>query len=373
MGNSVYESRRRAALVMAKREAPVDALLVSRGADVGYLSGFSGDDSLLLAGVGLACLITDGRFAEQAAAECPGLEVIVRGGPMSAAVAEVARRHKIRRLGVQGGHMTLAAHAVLGAAMGARCRLVTVGEVVLGLRAVKDADEVRSIRRAIGIAQRAFRGLIAGGAKALIARTEREIAAELDYRMIQGGADSPAFDTIVAAGAHSSLPHYRPGRARIRPGQAVLLDWGAWAGGYSSDLTRVVFIGRIPPKLTEVYEVVLAARRAGIAAVRAGVSAKAVDRAARVIIERAGLGERFIHSLGHGLGRGRGNAEVHEPPGVGRLSTGRLRAGMVVTIEPGVYLPEVGGIRIEDDVLVTAGAAVKLSTLPAAASAMVLR
>ena len=373
MGNSIYEVRRRAAVALARSQVRVDALLVSRGADVGYLSGFSGDDSLLLVGVGLACLITDGRFAEQAAAECPDLEVIVRSGPMSTAVAGVARGHKIRRLGVQGGHMTLAAQAALGAAVGARCRLLAVGEVVLGLRAVKDAEEVRSIRRAIGIAQRAFRGLIAGGAKALSGRTEREVAAELDYRMIRGGADSPAFDTVVAAGAHSSLPHYRPGRARIRPGQAVLLDWGAWAGGYSSDLTRVVFIGRIPPELAEVYEVVLAASQAGLAAVRAGVSAKAVDRAARAIIERAGLGERFIHSLGHGLGRGRGNAEVHEPPGIGRLSAARLRAGMVVTIEPGVYLPGVGGIRIEDDVLVTAGAAVKLSTLPAAASAMVLR
>jgi Xaa-Pro aminopeptidase len=372
MSETAYESRRRAALAKARSEAGIDALLVSRGADIGYLIGFSGADSLLLVGKGLACLVTDGRFAEQAARECPNLEIVVRTGPMPPAVADVVRRHKVRRLGVQGGHMTISGRASLAAAL-RRCRLVPLGEVVLDLRAVKDAHEVRAIQRAIRIAEKAFRGLIAGGAKAILSRTEREIAAELDYRMVLGGADSPAFDTIVAAGAHSSLPHHRPGHAKVRPGQAVLFDWGAWAGGYSSDLTRAVFTGRIPPKLTEIHEVVRSAQAAGIAAVRAGTWAKTVDQAARAVIEKAGFGERFTHSLGHGIGRGRGNGEVHELPSIARQAKGRLRAGMVVTIEPGVYLPGVGGIRIEDDVLVTAHGAVKLSSLPTAASAMVLR
>lgn len=373
MEKSVYLSRRAAAWGKARASTPVDALLVSRSADVGYLSGFTGEDSLLLMNKGFACLITDGRFAEQAARECPGLEVIVRSGPMSAAVAEAARRRKVRRLGVQGGHMTLSGQAALVEALGRNRRVVTVGEALLELRAVKDAQEVAAIRRAVRIAERAFRGLIAGGARALVGRTERQIAAELDYRMIQAGADSPAFDTIVAAGPHSSMPHYRPGNTRVRSGQAVLFDWGAWSGGYSSDLTRVAFTGRIPPKLTEIYELVRSAQAAGIAAVRAGVSVRMVDLAARKVIERAGLGERFVHSLGHGIGRGRGSAEVHELPAVSRQAKGRLRAGMVVTIEPGVYLPGVGGIRIEDDVLVTAERAERLSSLPSVASAWILR
>jgi len=369
---TVYEGRRQAALAKARREARIDAFLVSRGADVGYLSGFSGDESPLLVCRGLACLITDGRFAEQAARECPDLEIAVRTVAMPAAVADAVRRHKVRRLGVQGGHMTLSGQGAIASVLG-KCRLLPVGEVVLALRAVKDAQEIQAIRKAIRIAERAFRELTARGAKALLGRTEREIAAELDYRMLLAGADSPAFDTVVAAGAHSSLPHHRPGQSKVRPGQAVLLDWGAWAGGYSSDLTRVVFTGTIPPKLARIYEVVRSAQAAGIAAVRAGASVRAVDQAARAVIEKAGLAERYLHSLGHGLGRGRGNVEVHELPTVARRTKMRLRAGMVVTIEPGVYVPGIGGVRIEDDVLVTARGAVRLSSLPTAASAMVLR
>jgi len=221
------------------------------------------------------------------------------------------------------------------------------------------------MRRAIRIAEKAFKEMLALGAKGWVGRTERDLAAELEYRMRRLGADRPSFPTILAAGAHGSVPHYSPGSTRVRPGQAVLVDWGARADGYCSDLTRVVFTGTIPAKLREIYEVVRRAQEAGIAAIRSGVGCRAVDAAARRVIAEAGYGEQFGHGLGHGLGR-----EVHEAPGLGKLSADRLKSGMVVTVEPGIYLPGIGGVRIEDDVLVTASSARRLSSLPRDIDAM---
>jgi Xaa-Pro aminopeptidase len=230
--------------------------------------------------------------------------------------------------------------------------------VLSELRSVKDDEEIRRIRKAISVAQRAFRELIAKAPRALIGRSERDAAAELDYRMRQLGASEAAFETVVAAGAHSSLPHYRPGSAPIRRDQVVLFDWGAKVDGYCSDLTRTVFVGRIPPKLARIYEVVLRAQQAGIAAVRSGAECRAVDAAARKVIEAAGFGEQFMHGLGHGIGRA-----VHEGPALAQLSASRLRSRMVVTVEPGIYIPGVGGVRIEDDILVTPQGAKRLSSL----------
>lgn len=373
----------------ALAQARVDALLVTRSEDVSYLSDFSGDDSFLLIGGGggggggrkpsrrrrpWACLITDGRYAELARKQCRGVEVIVRSGSMSSAVAETLKGRAVRALGVQADHVTLRQRSLLDKAMPAK-RIVPVTDVTLAVRAVKDAGEVRLIRKAIRAAETAFCSLIATGAKALIGRTERQVAAELDYRMRGAGADKSAFDaissssgTIVAAGPHCSLPHYRPGDTVIRRGQGVLFDWGAMVDGYCCDLTRVVFTGRIPPKLAEVYNVVLKAQAAGIRAVRPGASGRSVDAAARSVIEQAGYGERFVHGLGHGIGRA-----VHEAPYLGRSVKARLRRGMIVTIEPGIYLPGLGGVRLEDDVLVTPGGRRRLSSLPTAIEAMVLR
>jgi Xaa-Pro aminopeptidase len=366
-----FKRRRRRALAGATRAGKVEALLVSRLADVGYLCGFDGEDSFLLLGKNFACLITDGRFAEQACHQCPGVELHVRTGRMSEAVAQVAGRHRIRRLGIQAADMTVAMRDALAKAC-KRIQLQATGEVLLAMRAVKDASEVAGIVRAVRIAEKAFRQLLAGGAKGLLGRTERDVAAELDWRMRRGGADGPAFDTIVAAGPHSALPHYRPGDAKVRRDQPLLIDWGAWAGGFSSDLTRVVFAGRIPPELSKVYAVVRRAQQAGLSRLAAGVKAAQADRAARKVAESAGYGEYFVHGLGHGIGRGRGQSEVHEWPHLARLSTETLKAGMVVTVEPGIYLPRIGGIRIEDDVLITTGGCRRLSTLPTAASAWVL-
>jgi len=342
-------------------------MLITCPADVGYLSGFTGQDSVLVGAREWACLITDGRYAERAGRDCVGIDVYVRKAGIFQAVAEVLKGRKVRRIGVQAEHLTLRARDALARALGGR-RLQAVDAVTVAGRESKDPQELRAIRKAVRIAQRAFVELTAGGAKTLIGRSERQVAAELDYLMRRAGADKPAFETIVAAGAHSSDPHYTPADTKIKPDQAVLLDWGAVVDGYCSDLTRVVFTGRIPPELSEIYEVVLRAQTAGLRKIAPGVSFRAVDAAARKVIEQAGYGRRFVHSLGHGLGR-----HVHESPALAATAKGRLRKGMVVTVEPGIYVPGVGGIRIEDDVLVTSDGRRKLSSLPRTATQMVLR
>lgn len=355
----VYRSRRRALLRASAGKAKIDAVLVTNPVDVGYLTGFTGEDSFLLTlRSGKAILLTDGRYDEQAVKECPGVDVHVRRGRISQAVADVLHGQGVRRIGIESEHVTLAMHKALAEALGKR-KLVELAHLAAGLRETKDPAEIRAIRKAIRIGEKAFLQLTAGGAKHFIGRTERQIAAELDHRMRDNGADAPAFETIVAAGPNSSRPHHRPGARRVKRGEPVLLDWGARAEGYCGDLTRVVFMGTIPPKFTEMYTVVSSAQNAGVKAIRPGRTCRSVDVAARGVIEAAGFGEKFVHSLGHGLGR-----DVHEGPALTKTNETHLRAGMVVTVEPGIYLPGVGGIRIEDDVLVTPRGAKRLSRLP---------
>lgn len=360
---NAFAARRRRA-VRKLRAAKVDAMLVTKAVDVGYLTGFTGEDSSVLIGSGWACLVTDGRFTEQVAKDCPDIECRVRTGPMEAALAGALKGRRVRKLGFEPRHMTVKRRNDLAGKIGGR-KLVEVSKVVSALREVKDDGELRIVRRAIRIAEKAFKELCGLGPKGWVGRTERDLAAELVYRMRRAGADGPSFPTILAAGAHGSFPHYSPDLTRVKADQAVLIDWGARAGGYCSDLTRVVFTGTIPAKLREVYEVVRRAQQAGIAAIRPGVGCKAVDAAAREVIVKAGYGEQFGHGLGHGLGR-----EVHEAPGLGKQSKARLKSGTVVTVEPGIYLPGFGGVRIEDDVLVTAGPARRLSSLPRDIDAM---
>jgi len=244
---------------------------------------------------------------------------------------------------------------------------VAVNDAVGPCRIVKDELEVGIIRQAIKIAQDAFASLVARGRRGFVGQTERAVAARLDYLMRQAGADKPSFDTIVAAGPHGSLPHYRPGDTVIKAGDPVLIDWGAKCRGYCSDLTRVVFTGTIPPALAAAYKATLEAQGEAIKAMKAGASLKSPYWAARAVLQRAGLAEKFVHGLGHGIG-----LEIHEAPGLARTAEGRLRAGMVVTAEPGVYLPGIGGIRIEDDILITTHGSARLSTLSSRLEDMLL-
>ncbi len=337
--------------------AGVDALLVTNARDIRYLTGFVGDDSwaVVRRRAGKLHVLSDFRFAEQLEREAGHVTAVMRKRSRAEELKKLAGRLRIEKLGVQPGYVTLAERKALARHLGAR-RLVTFDDGLIQQRSVKDAGEVAKIRRALRIQERAFVETLAFIEPGM---REREVAAYLEFRMRVGGAEARSFPTIVAADANASLPHAVPGQARLRKGGIVLIDWGARYEGYCSDLTRVVALGRMKAKLREVYEVVLEAQRAGIEAVAPGRPMKEVDAAARRVIERAGYGRQFGHSLGHGIGM-----DIHEMPSLSPRSVGRLEPGQVVTVEPGIYLPGVGGVRIEDDVLVTARGGRVLSGLP---------
>ncbi len=351
----------------------VDAILLTNPISVRYCSGFTGEDSYLLILPRSIILLTDGRFTEQARLSTHGVKIVVRRGEMIATVANVLKRRKIHNIGIEADNLTVVANKRLNSAI-KPIRIKPLEDVVKRLRQIKDEDEVSSIRASIRVAEGAFRALIAGGAKKFIGKTEQQIAADLEYLMRQAGAEKIAFDTIVARGPHSSLPHYKPGgaggfgrAAKIRPGDTVLIDWGAIVKGYCSDLTRMVFIGKIPPRIGRIYEIVLSAQSAAVEALRAGATCGFVDAAAREVISGAGFAESFTHGLGHGIGM-----EVHEAPYLGRRNDRRIEAGMVVTVEPGIYLPRRGGVRIEDDFVITGTGPKRLTTLTRRADEMIL-
>lgn len=331
------------------------AILLSDPADIRYCTGFDGEDSIAVVTARTVRLVTDSRFTEQARQQCPWVGLVEHKGGLSQAIAGILGQSRCTRAGFQADHLTYEQYRRLNKAVG-RVRLVAVGTTGELFRQVKDNKEVTSLKKAVDIAQRAFRRLrryIEPG------RTESELAARLDHFMRLYGASGSSFPTICAAGANSALPHAVPGSSEIRQGRAVLFDWGAVVDGYRSDLTRTLFVGRIPPRLRRVYSVVLEAQQRAIEAIRPGVQCDHVDAIAREVIGKAGFGKQFGHGLGHGIG-----LHIHEYPVLsGRCST-VLEEGMVVTVEPGVYIPGTGGVRIEDDVLVTASGSEVLSTLP---------
>ncbi len=364
---SIYKRRREVALRKAAA-GRLQCLLITRPEDVSYLTGFGGEDSALLLARGKACLLTDGRYREWAERDCGDIEIDATGGFTPQTVLKHLKGG-MRRIGIQAGYMTVSGSDALLDALGSKSRkLVPADEIIGNLRLIKDKTEIRAIRRAIAIAEKAMKQLTARGAGWFIGKTERQIAGELDYLVRLAGADGTPFETIVAAGPNGAMPHYRPGNRRVRRGEPLLVDWGALVGGYCSDLTRVYFTGKIPPKLAEIYEVVRRAQDAAIRAIGPGKTGKSADRAARSLIAASGYEKQFTHGLGHGIGR-----QVHEAPGVSGRTKVRFRPGMVVTVEPGIYLPGIGGVRIEDDVLVTSDGRRRLSSLPRNIEAVILR
>ena len=328
------------------RSAGADALLVTNFINVTYLTGFTGDDSYLLVLKSGEVLLTDPRYTTQLEQECPGLELEVRqpGVAMIEAVERTVKRAKAVRLGIEGQSMTVSLRDQIAEKL-PKIQIVPTRDLVEHLRIIKDKQEVEAIRQAIWYAQRAF-GVLRASLRP--ERTEKEIADELEHQMRLYGAKSSSFTPIIAVGPRAALPHARPTDKRIGEADFVLVDWGADGGLYKSDLTRVLVTGKIPPKLERIYRVVLSAQQQAIDAIRPGITAHEVDNVAREIIGRAGFGRNFGHGLGHGIG-----LEIHEAP---RLTAGQqltLEPGMVVTVEPGIYLPGWGGVRIEDDVLVT--------------------
>ncbi len=356
---------RRAALQARLREAAVEALLITNPVDIRYLTGFIGDDSWAVVpakGRGVV-ILTDMRFEEQVRHEAPGIRAMIRRKGLAEELAKLVKQRGYERVGVQPGHVTLALRKQLVKHVGAKA-VKPIEDGLLQQRASKDADEVRCIRKAIDIQQRAYRELL-GFVKPGV--SEAAAAAFLEYRMRSLGADGPSFPTIMAADANAALPHAIPGRAKFRKGGLLLIDWGAKFGGYCGDLTRVIAFGSMKRTMRAVYQVVLEAQLAGIEAIKPGVELAEVDATARRVIKRAGYGKQFGHSLGHGLG-----LDIHEQPTLAARSKGVLEEGQVVTVEPGVYLPGIGGVRIEDDVLVTAKGGRVLSDLPKALESAII-
>ncbi len=342
-------------LRLAMRAKKLEGFLATSVADVSYLSGFSGDDSYLLVTRRSGVLISDSRYIEQAMRECPGLRFFQRKTPLTAAVAKQARAGRLGRIGFDPTAISLAGYKQLRLALGAG-RLVGVKGVIRRARMCKDRRELTAIRRSIRVAQESFLAVLS---QLKVGMSELEVAARLELEMKIRGSSEPAFPTIVACGARTSMPHVQPGPGEIKPGKAILFDWGATIDGYKSDLTRVVFLDSICPSLQKVYGIVRRAGEAAMAVIKPGVAAKEVDAAARTLIRQSGYGKYFGHGLGHGIGK-----DIHEGPAVGPRSSDILEEGMVFTVEPGIYLPGQGGVRIENDVLVSSKGCRLLSDLP---------
>ena len=349
------------------------ALLITKPADIRYLSGSTEGASALLFGRSWSELFSNGMYRLRVVREAPGSEVSAGAKALSEAVAERLRHRRLTALGIQQSVMTLSQHEPLAKACDG-IDIRHIGDVVLECRSVKDDEEIRLTRKAVKVAEKAFRQLTGQGTDHFVGRTERELAAELDYRMRLLGADRQGFPngTIVASGPNSYFCHHMPGSRKVKPGEPVLFDWGAEVQGYRSDITRVVFTGAASDTMREIYDVVLRAHDAAVAAMRPGVRCHTVDGIARKIVKDAGYAKEFRHGLGHGIG-----LEVHERPGFGgRPKNGSgvpLKKNMIMTVEPGVYLEGTGGVRIEDDILLTARGQERLNSLPRALERMILR
>jgi Xaa-Pro aminopeptidase len=333
----------------------LDGYLVADRRDQYWLTGFTGENGFTLVTPRQVALLTDGRFTETARREAPWARAIIRTKRGIQDTARLMKPFKLERLGFDPADLSVSTFADLRRHL-APTKLTPVSGLIDDLRLIKDAGEVEAIRRAVDVAQRAFRKATA---RLTPRMSERALAARLAFEMQTLGAEEPAFGVNVSAGESACLPHYEPSPARRLDGQPILIDWGARVDWYVSDLTRVLPGSSMPPRLKKVYEVVRDAHDRAVEAVRPGIKAGAVDQAARGVIQRAGFGKAFNHALGHGIG-----LDVHEGPRVGKKADNLLQPGMVLTIEPGVYLPGLGGIRIESDVLVTPDGREVLSDLP---------
>ena len=318
-----------------------------------YLTGFTGEGALLLSERG-SLLLTDSRYTEQARREVPGLALKEVKGKYVAAVATAINELRVSRVAFAAKRMSHYWVQRLDEQAGAE--MIALDDPVGGLRRVKHPEEMERIRRATKLAEAALTELLP---KIEAGQSEQELALELELIMRRNGAEKAAFDLIVASGENSAHPHHRPQKRRLQKGDLLLFDIGAQVDGYCCDLTRVFAVGEVPVRTLEIYDLVLRANRAGVAAVKAGASGKAVDAVARQVIDEGGHKEHFGHGVGHGVG-----LEVHEAPSLSSVSEDTLETGMVVTVEPGVYLPGFGGTRIEDLVVVTKDGCEVLTSFP---------
>lgn len=337
-------SSRIARLRRELRRRGLNALLVSSLPNIRYLTGFSGSNGLCVVTGSEAVLVTDSRYSHQSRREAPDCRRIISSlNPFDAIALDGMLKRRVY-VGFESQHLLYAQYRYLKKAF-PRHELCGQEELVEELALVKDASEIESIRSAARISGKVFSeviSLIRPGVR------EADLAAEISYLQKRHGGERDAFEPIVASGRNSVLPHASPTGKKIRPGEMVILDFGTTRNGYCSDITRTVAVGKVPRRALELYALVLDAHAAAMAAARAGMTARALDAVARDRLAGAGYRRYFSHSLGHGLG-----LSIHERPRVSPLGKETLHAGSVITIEPGLYVPGVGGVRIEDDVVLT--------------------
>jgi Xaa-Pro aminopeptidase len=361
----MFAARRARLLEQLQRES-LGAVLVTHPINVSYLTGFSGDASCLLVTPKRSLIVSDGRFTDQLTDECPDLETVIRPPvqPLGSAAAATINKLGLTTVGFESAHLTITEFDAIKSLTTAVDWKGDAGRVER-LRIIKEPGEVEQIRQSISYAERGFTAL-----RALLRPddNEKELADNLEHFMRRAGATGTAFPSIVAVGPRAALPHAAPANKRVREAPLLLIDWGATGTFYKSDLTRVLLTHNnspftrpsgVDPRIKEIYEFVLRAQLKAIATVRAGVKAKEVDAAARGVIADAGYGPYFTHSIGHGIGM-----MIHEAPFMRADTEQALEAGMVVTIEPGIYLPGFAGVRIEDDVLVTPDGCEVLTSVP---------
>ncbi|MBF6463860.1 aminopeptidase P family protein [Nocardia beijingensis] len=345
---------RRGALRSLLVENRVDALLVTDLVNIRYLTGFTGSNAALLvhswdtrAAEERTVLGTDGRYRTQVAEQVPDLRAEIARAT-ARRIVQLAGEWQVGRVGFESHVVTVEQHrGFLEQRTG--LEFVASPGLVEQLRMVKDAYEVEQLRAACAAADAGLAALLErGGLRP--GRTERQVARDLEWAMFEHGAEAVSFETIVATGANSAVPHHRPTGAVLAAGDFVKLDFGAVVGGYHSDMTRTFVLGAPTDWQREVYALVADAQRAGCRALRPGIPVADVDAASRAVIEAAGHGKLFVHGLGHGVG-----LQIHEAPGIAKTGTGTLLTGVAVTVEPGVYFPGRGGVRIEDTLVVREG------------------
>jgi Xaa-Pro aminopeptidase len=331
----------------------VEGILISDLKNVRYLSGFSGSHGCLLIAKGKNIFFTDPRYEEQSKKETRGFEIFIEREERPKLIVEKAKSIGVKVLGFE----STVSYAFYRSLLRKGLVMKAVNNLVEDMRLIKDEREVKLLRKAVERAEKSFleiRPFIKRGS------SEKSIAAVLEERLKKNGCDTLPFDIIVASGANSSMPHAKPTERRIKAGDLVVVDWGGEAGGYFSDMTRTFLMkGGDMAKKKEIYEIVLRANKKAIGAVREGIHVRSVDKAARDLIKSAGYDDFFGHGTGHGVG-----LNVHELPRISRLGRGTVKAGMVFTIEPGIYLPGIGGVRIEDMVSAGQGGSKVLTTLP---------
>lgn len=323
----------------------IDAILVTKRVNYMYLSGFTGTAAILFISRDSAVLLTDFRYEEQATHQAPDYEIVRYERDQFEDINRLVRDEGVNRLAFEDNHLSYSQYIKYSEKLDVK-EFVPLGAMIEELRCIKDPTEIGLIEKAVEIADDAFThilGFIRPGI------TETEVADELEYHMKRLGAEGKSFETIVASGKRASMPHGVASDKKIEHGDVITLDFGAIYKGYCSDITRTVFIGKPDPELENIYGIVLAANKKGLEAVRSGMPAKETDLAARNFIKEAGYGDYFGHGLGHGVG-----LEIHEDPTLSFKGDMVLKDGMVVTVEPGIYISDIGGVRIED-VAVVAG------------------